>query len=60
MEPNFNRLEDKYKLLSNNIKYILAVRSLIYIASVTRPDISWAVNILRNPHVKMIGEQLKE
>lgn len=45
MEPGDTCIDDENNPLTNNTKYKQALRALLYIAMVTRPDISAAVNI---------------
>lgn len=56
MEPCYYKINDEENLLPNNKKYRQAIGALLYIATVTRPDISVAVNILsrrnENPREK--------
>ncbi|CAL1265951.1 unnamed protein product [Larinioides sclopetarius] len=46
MEPGYIKTIDNNNLLKDNVKYRQAVGALLYISTVTRPDISAAVNIL--------------
>lgn len=46
MEPDYLKFVDDDKLLPDNNKYFQAMGELLYISSVTRPDISVAINTL--------------
>lgn len=52
METNYTRLNDEDNILSNNILYRQATGNLLYIATVSRPDICAAVNILSRRNEK--------
>lgn len=46
MEPGYVKLADDENLLPYNTKYRQAVGALLYISTISKPDISAAVNIL--------------
>lgn len=46
MEPDYLNLDHEENLIPNNTKYRQAIGALLYIATLTRPDISAAINIL--------------
>lgn len=46
MEPDYLKFVDDDNLLPDNNKYFQAMGELLYISSVTRPDISVAINTL--------------
>lgn len=46
IETDFNRFEDDDNFLPNNTKFKQVICSVFYIATITRPDISAAINIL--------------
>lgn len=54
IEPGYLNLDDEENLLPNNTKYRQAIGTLLYIGTITRPDISAAINILslRNEKLK--------
>ncbi|CAL1293062.1 unnamed protein product [Larinioides sclopetarius] len=52
MEPGYIKTIDNDNLLKNDVKYRQAVGALLYISTVTRPDISAAVNILSRRNEK--------
>ncbi|GBN01359.1 Retrovirus-related Pol polyprotein from transposon TNT 1-94 [Araneus ventricosus] len=55
MDPNYLKLEGEDNLLPNNIRYRQAIGTLLYVAIVSRPDTSVAVNILRRRNEKPRG-----
>ncbi|GBN79737.1 hypothetical protein AVEN_56089-1 [Araneus ventricosus] len=52
MDPNYLKQEGEDDLLPNNTQYRKAVGALLYIATVSRPDIAVAVNILSRRNEK--------
>ena len=57
MEPGYLNLEDEENLLPQNTQYRQAIGSLLYIATISRPDICAAINILScKNQEKQIGE----
>lgn len=47
MEKVFIRSENEESPIPNNIKYPQAIGALLYIATITRPDMLLAVNFIR-------------
>ena len=56
MEPGYINIQSDEKLLHNNHKYRKATEVLLYLATISRPDISAAVNLLcrRNEHPREV------
>ncbi|GBM97221.1 Retrovirus-related Pol polyprotein from transposon TNT 1-94 [Araneus ventricosus] len=52
MDPNYLKQEGEDDILPNNTQYRKAVGALLYIATVSRPDIAVAVNILSRRNEK--------
>lgn len=52
MEPGYIKSESNENVLPNNTKYRQAIGALLYIATISRPDITAAVNILSRRNEK--------